>query len=321
MELVKVSDLFTVHYGSNLELNAISHCECKKTPCARHPIPFVSRTGLNNGVSAYVSEQPNIKKNPAHTLSVAGGGAVMSTFYQEQEYYSGRDLYYLAPKADLSKKQMVYYAICLKHNAYRFSYGRQANKTLRDLLIPALHTIPDWVENTKISTISKTPVHDTPLTLNTDTWSDFYLKDLFDIKGTKSHTKESIQYHNKGTYPFITTTSMNNGAEGFYDYYTEKGNVLTIDSATIGSCFYQKDNFTASDHVEKLIPRFHMNTYVALFLKTIIECEKFRYGYGRKFAQKRIKNTKIKLPTDSNGDLDWQFMENYIKSLPYSRGL
>ena len=30
-----------------------------------------------------------------------------------------------------------------------------------------------------------------------------------------------------------------------------------------------------------------------------------------------IKKTKIKLPSDSEGNPDWKFMENYIKSLSY----
>ena len=60
--------------------------------------------------------------------------------------------------------------------------------------------------------------------------------------------------------------------------------------------FYQKNNFSASDHVEKLVPKFDMNAYIALFIKTIIELEKTRYGYGRKFSQTRIKQTKINGP-------------------------
>ena len=31
----------------------------------------------------------------------------------------------------------------------------------------------------------------------------------------------------------------------------------------------------------------------------------------------RIKETVIKLPVDTDGNPDWQFMENYIKALPY----
>ena len=58
-----------------------------------------------------------------------------------------------------------------------------------------------------------------------------------------------------------------------------------------------------------------------MFLTTIINIEQYRYNYGIKCSQTRIKNIKIKLPVDSKGNPDWQFMENYIKSLPYSANL
>jgi hypothetical protein len=64
-----------------------------------------------------------------------------------------------------------------------------------------------------------------------------------------------------------------------------------------------------------------MNTYTSLFLQTIINLEQFRYSYGRKFNQIRIKSTKIKLPVNSQNKPDWQFMEDYIKSLPYFASL
>ena len=103
--------------------------------------------------------------------------------------------------------------------------------------------------------------------------------------------------------------------------YTENGNILTVDSATIGICFYQETKFSASNHVEKLIPKFQMNKYIALFIQTLINKEQFRYGYGRKFSQTRLKKSKIKLPVDSENKPDWEFIENYIKSLPYSGNL
>ena len=60
------------------------------------------------------------------------------TFLQPYyDYYSGRDLYYLIPKKEMTERELIYYAICIKKNKYKYSYGRQANKTLRDLLVPA----------------------------------------------------------------------------------------------------------------------------------------------------------------------------------------
>ena len=31
----------------------------------------------------------------------------------------------------------------------------------------------------------------------------------------------------------------------------------------------------------------------------------------------KLQNENVKLPSDANGEPDWQFMENYIKALPY----
>lgn len=161
--------------------------------------------------------------------------------------------------------------------------------------------------------------------LDLNKWEYFALKDLFNITGSKSFTKKQIGKYGAGNHPYVVTSSENNGIQGFYNHFTEEGNVLTIDSATVGSCFYQPLEFSASDHVEKLIPKFNMNVYMAIFLQTIIAFEKFRYGFGRKFAQIRIKQTRIQLPARQNSkgehEPDWQFVENYIKSLPYSSNL
>jgi uncharacterized protein YfkK (UPF0435 family) len=131
-KLVPISELFTIKYGNSLELVRLD--ECKKTD--KNAINFVSRTEKNNGVSAIVEKIISEPPNPAHTLSVAGGGSVLSTFYQDEEYYSGRDIYCLIPKKEFSILEMLYYAMCIRRNKYRYSYGRQANKTLKDILIP-----------------------------------------------------------------------------------------------------------------------------------------------------------------------------------------
>ncbi len=139
--LVKVSDLFEVRYGVNLELNALS--------LRPDGIPFVARSARNNGVTAHVSPLADAEPIPAGTLSVAGGGSVMETFLQPRPYYSGRDLYFLTAKEPLTEDEKLYYCCCLRANKYRFNYGRQANRTLKDILIPHPHSLPMWVKGGK----------------------------------------------------------------------------------------------------------------------------------------------------------------------------
>jgi hypothetical protein len=58
-----------------------------------------------------------------------------------------------------------------------------------------------------------------------------------------------------------------------------------------------------------------------MFLITLIKKEKYRYSYGRKWGIGRMNESLIKLPVNEKKQPDFQFMENYIKSLPYSSNL
>lgn len=167
---------------------------------------------------------------------------------------------------------------------------------------------------------SKNSIIDEIIELQIEKWNEIEIKNIFDITGSKTTPKRELEEYWKWKYAYVTTQAVNNWVDNFYDYFTDEGNILTIDSAVKWYCSYQSERFSASDHVEKLIPKFEMNTYIALFLQTIINLEQFRYSYWRKFNQERIKKTKIKLPF-KNWKPDFEFMSNYIKSLPYSESL
>jgi len=133
-DVVTVETLFEVKYGTNLELINVEQCSLFDPDA----IYFVSRTENNNGVSAVVKRLDDVDPNPGHTLSVAGGGSVLSTFYQPLPYYSGRDLYILKPRSTMTPEEMLFYAYAIKLNKYKYNYGRQANRTLKDLLVPSV---------------------------------------------------------------------------------------------------------------------------------------------------------------------------------------
>ncbi len=150
-------------------------------------------------------------------------------------------------------------------------------------------------------------------------FKEFDLSKLFTVRGSKkSYTKNEISF---GEFLYITTSNKNNGVCSTSNIYTEKGNVITIDSATDGKAFYQENKFVGSDHVEVLEPiNFKLNKYTALFFISLLNSQMFRYGYGRKRSQIRIKKEKLFLPL-KDGNPNFEFMERYIKSLNYSSNL
>lgn len=137
--LVPISSIFEVRYGLNMELNALV--------LDAAGVNFVSRTARNNGVSARVRRQLGVEPLPAGLMTVAGGGSVLETFVQPEPFYSGRDLYYLIPPEDMSLEEKLFYCVVIRSNRYRFNYGRQANRTLRDIKVPARSTVPQWVHS------------------------------------------------------------------------------------------------------------------------------------------------------------------------------
>lgn len=316
-KLIPLKELFKPVYGVNLELVNIEECSKKDEESIR----FVSRTEMNNGVSAYVRRMENVQPNPAHTISVAVSGSVLSSFYQDKEYYSGRDLYYLIPKRKMGKEEMIFYALCIKANKYKYNYGRAANKTLKEILLPA--EMPNEFKKItfeKVSVPKDKKLIQQEIKLNTDKWQWFEIQELFDIKKGKRLTKADMI---EGETPFIGSIESNNGYREYVDEEPiHTGNTITVNyNGSVAEAFYQPKPFWASDDVNVLYPKFNMNPFSALFIATVIKAEKYRFNYGRKWHVERMNVSKIKLPSTNKKQPDYVFMENYVKSLPYSSSI
>lgn len=312
--MVKISELFDVTYGVNLELNKLTEDE--------NGINFVSRTAQNNGVSARVLRLPHVNPIPAGTISVAAGGSVLATFLQPEPYYSGRDLYYLKSKTGLSDQEKLYYCMCIRANKYRYSYGRQANRTLKNLLVPSPSEIPQWVFSKTIPDLKdfSASLDKHTLALETNTWKYVELQEIFNIKKGKRITKANMI---PGATPFIAAIDSNNGIRQFISQKPQHdGNTITVNyNGSVAEAFYQSIPFCASDDVNVLYPRFPMNKYVALFIIAAIQLEKYRFNYGRKWHLARMKRSQIKIPVNCNGEIDTEYMESYIKTCAFSSSL
>jgi len=142
----RLAKLFDVAYGHSLELNRLE-------PLAREQggVAFVSRKEGNNGIAGYVAPVDGIAPIPVGVLTCALGGSVLSTFLQEEPFYSGYHIAVLTPRVAMTRQQLLFYCCCIQANRYRYNYGRQANRTLRHILLPALDELPDYVAQTDIA--------------------------------------------------------------------------------------------------------------------------------------------------------------------------
>lgn len=301
MKTCKVSDLFHVKYGRNLELNALE--------IDFNGINFVSRTEKNNGVSAKVKPVPGIEPIPGNTLSVACGGSVMETFLQSSPYYSGRDLYYLTPKIKMSHEILLYYAMCLRGNKYKFSYGRQANVSLPDLLIPDIHSIPDYVTSASIKTygeeLLKTVSFENAAIRYKQKYALIELHQLFsDISGVaSSNIIRSTEQLSNNWIPYIRPSYRQ---ETSIDAFVNKSLVPPEKIFPAGTIYVSTDGqgshtysyvstftFVPNSNVTVLIPKREMCIQEKLYYAQCITQNRYKYSYGRKPKGDRLRELLV----------------------------
>lgn len=306
---MKISELFIMHQGNGFELYNMVIAD-------ENNINFVSRTAQNNGVVAKVCKDEVKEPFPAGYITVALGGSVLSSFVQIKPFYTSYHIMVLEPKREMMFSEKLFYCMCIQKNAYRYSYGRQANKTLKDIVLP--DEVPLWAKECRIQSIT-TQYEKKVIDLNIKKWNSYTMGSLFDFVKGKRLTKSDII---PGDTNFLGAISENNGVrERITTTYFWKPNCITVNyNGSVGEAFYQSESFWASDDVNILYAKefWKLNKYVAIFIVTVIKANKYRFGYGRKWTLEKMKETVLKLPSKKNGTPDFEFMEQYIKSLPYS---
>lgn len=155
-----------------------------------------------------------------------------------------------------------------------------------------------------------------PFPIYNDNWQWFKVLNLFDIQGTKKQlpTDET----KSGPYPHVSSKATNNGVMEHYDYFTEKGGVLTVESSCNGIVHIKSKIFQRMAISTKLIPKFKMDDFIALFLVTVINLDREYYNYGRKCSMDKLRKRLIKLPVQKKIDSDHIYSaEGYIPDWEY----
>ena len=154
--------------------------------------------------------------------------------------------------------------------------------------------------------------------LNDREWKEFKIGDVFCIKRV---TGKPIENYKAGEIPYISTSSVNNGLIGFIDCgntAVSKNNCISIDPIK-GTSFYHNYDFCGrgfSGASINLLENDELTKLTGLFIcKTIENTSFFKASYGNLFNSKRLSRGIILLPVTSTGEIDYAFMEEYIKEV------
>jgi len=309
---MKLKNLFTIEYGQR-DYTSKAFLEDRQGLT-----PLISSGASNNGFFGRFDMIPKYKR----VISVARTGSVGWAFYHGYNCCVDDNCLVLSPRQKLSDEKMLYLTLLINKDRYRYMYGRQVTpKRLGDIELP---DFPRFVDTHKLPDVSRlqNAVKDKRLVIKNKDWAWFKVGDIFDIERGKCGSAEKLL--EKGSE--ISYVGAKKDENGFMykvvrdEGYVTKGNCIVFigdGQGSVGYSTYQENDFIGSTTLS-MGRNESLNKFNAIFLITLLDKERFKYSFGRKWNGDKLKNTKVKLPVDKKGNPDWQFMEDYIKSLPYS---
>lgn len=321
VKMIPLNEVFDVEYGNKLDLNKL-----KKVSPAEGGVNFVGRSSQNHGVSGTVQPLADSSPYPAGLITVAlGGSKLLSSFVQTSPFYTAQNVAVLKPLRNMTFQQKLFVCLAIRKNRFRYSaFGREANRTLRTLPIPAMNDYPDWISDYNLSGVDGrdepliATATATPRSIPISEWRIFKYDALFEIRKGQRLTKANMI---PGNLPFIGASDRANGLTARIGQSAiHDGNTLTVSyNGSVAEAFYQPDPFWASDDINVLYPKgFTIDPQIGLFLCAVIRKEKYRFNYGRKWHLDRMKQSEILLPQTKGGKPDWDFMRHFMNTLPYS---
>ena len=311
--------------------------------------PVIGHKAENNGITAMTCKLPTHKLyDYTQTISLADRGNFFATV-QTHDFYVGTRVKALVSKFSVPIECLLFICVLINNEQYRFSYGRNCCDRIDAFQIklpvdnngnPNWQWIENYVKETLIPQLpaktksvwkkefDKTPISPNKLQLNTEDWRWFRVGDLFGTdKGTiqKCKCSSATELLQDGIdIAYIGAKKSDNGIMRYVKMERElvtKGNCMVFigdGQGSVGYSLYQPKDFIGSTTLFVGYNE-HLNQYNAMFLIGVLDQERYRYSYGRKY---KPSDTIIKLPSIEtvNGEYepDWQWMEDYIKSLPYS---
>lgn len=295
--------------------------------------PFITRSEKDNGLNDLVPNQ--IKPlNEGNTISI--GLDTQTVFYQPNNYYTGQNIQVLSNTL-LNKEIALFVIPMLKIQLQNLSWGGSGAtlsrlKAKRILLPITKDRTPDWnymeqyivniIKTIKVPKLE--PIRTSNIDLNSVNWLPVQLGDLFIPRRGNSGPKNKLK---PGETVLISARKIDNGFDSMVtppEKSTIYSDILTVNNngdGGAGIAYYHPYKFIATQDVTLLIPKFKLSKYSKLFISLAITSQRagMGFGFGNKLNGSRLERLSIMLPVKLDKSPNWQFMEDYVKSISNSR--
>jgi hypothetical protein len=215
----------------------------------------------------------------------------------------------LLPRKPLSKEEMLFYSLCLKNNQYKFSYGRQANVSLKYLEIPAPEKMPNFIKFFSIKNYQHTLLYNFSFKQEKNTLHQkgvlVKLSDLFDSANGIASPTVTLYDKNidndfipflRPSYRQVTSISgfvKKSEVDAKYIFPKETLYVSTNGQGSHTYSYVSSTDFVPNSDVTVLIPKKPMSLSEKLFYAHCISINRYKFSYGRKPKGDRLKTIML----------------------------
>lgn len=302
--------------------------------------PYVARTSINNGIRGYITENTDFL-NEKNTISFGQDTATM--FYQKSEYFTGDKIKVFKLKDYELNSKIANFLISVMTKAFsNFSWGSSSFnvKILNEvkILLPLnkngeidFEFMESFIAELEAERVAELEAYlaaaslkDYELTaaelsalskFENYNWGEFRIGDLFTSK-TGDTDLQQKDINGKGEY-FLNSGYTNCGVNGKTDRPARifSKNTITIDF--LGYVFYRNFDYKMAthNHIFSLSGEVIKNEKIGLFLVASLSYLKNLFSFSNMGTWTKFKDLNIKLPITQNGEIDFEFMNNFIKAI------
>ena len=324
-------------YGKNKQYSTIFKENVKNS------IPVISGITINNGVNYYTTDTLKDNEVFSDCLTISTRGEYSGTVtYHKGKFALANNILTMPLNDKWSEKSKLFFAALINNLGYGGYSGYPRKETLKNDIIQLPITSSgeinfDFMESfiaeleaervreleayLKASGLSDTTLSSDEKnalnTWNSRIWQEFRIGDFFDIRNTTGLNTDKL---NDGLeYDYITRTSNNQGILKT----TGLVNQSNLNEAGVWSLgllqmdfFYRKRQWYAGQFVRKIIPKIKLSKNAILFFTTLLNCQKkILLSVLVRNVDETFRNLKIQLPITANGEIDFDFMESFIKAI------
>ncbi|MBQ3022636.1 MAG: restriction endonuclease subunit S [Clostridia bacterium] len=109
-KMFEISDLFTVQKGKRLT----------KADMKEGKIRFIGASAINNGITAYISNDEHL--HPQNTITLSYNGSIGEAFYQDEIFWASDDVNVLYPKFEINREIAFFIIPLLKTAGKRYAF-------------------------------------------------------------------------------------------------------------------------------------------------------------------------------------------------------